>query len=73
MKQVFLVKVKRADAKDDYSVPMHEELEFIDSIDSNSWKAQNTQAGTVVVVRRLEKGDFYEYEVNNDFLEFNLK
>lgn len=61
--KLFLVKAKKEDAGQANSIPGHPEYAFIAAVDENSWDMRHKESEEVVRVNRLNKGDFYEYEI----------
>lgn len=63
MGNLLLVKEKKVGVRKAYEVPRHPEFVFVKAISKDSWEARNSQNNEMVMVKRIEKNNFFEYEI----------
>lgn len=60
----FLVKVKKEEAAEGYSVPMHPELTWLKTIHENKWYARDGRSGSLVTIVKEIQNAFIQYVVS---------
>lgn len=63
--KVFIVKVRKEEVENANMIPRHPEFSYAGSLSENIWEAKNTHTDKLVCVMRIDKGDFYEYEIEH--------
>ncbi len=61
--KTFLVKVKKEEAAEGYSIPRHPEFSWIKTVDENNWYAKDGKSGNFVTISKEAQGMFVSYEV----------
>lgn len=63
MGNLMLIKEKKIHVRKAYEVPRHPEFVFVKALSDDSWQAKNSQNNEMVIVKRIEKENFFEYEI----------